>query len=275
MKTRFNNNRKFLSLRWTMINFLLLFLLLWLVGGRALFAQNGVVLSNLTVRTGAGGAASTLTINIRWTPLTDGTVWSDTVWVFVDYNNSGMMERLPLITSGATLTATSAPGVGKVIAEDGNNQGVWVVGNARSTGSFSATVQLLTATVNLGGACAYASNYPPVGRYTSPDEIIFIGTPAFLLHFSDGSDAIIPRVAATHTYTYTLPEGKTLERFTDATAAPGKIIAPEPEPCETQPGDIASGDVGTVAPEPEPCDTQPGYLTPGALGTVAPEPEGE
>jgi uncharacterized protein (TIGR02145 family) len=176
-----------------------------------LAAQNGVTVSNLAV------AAGTVTFNVNWKNTSMPTLWSDTVWVFVDYNNKGVMERLPL-SPGATLTATS-PG-GKVIEETGNNKGVWVVGNARSTGSFSATVKLLTAVMDVGGACVYGSNYPPVGKYISTSEISFIGTPEYKVVLERGDKS---------TYTATvdkneplpIPNGEVALSFTDKTGAPG------------------------------------------------------
>ena len=79
-----------------------------------LSAQNGVTVSNLVLEAG------TVTFDVSWGDKPLPAVWSDLVWVFVDYNNTGKMERLPLL-SGATLTATSAPGVGKVIEVLDNN----------------------------------------------------------------------------------------------------------------------------------------------------------
>jgi hypothetical protein len=163
-------------------------ILLTLIGvpvlSMALVAQNGVTVSNLAV---SNGSPSTVTFDVRWT--NDHAldfVWSDTVWVWVDYNNKGRMERLPL-SAGATLTATS-PG-GKVVEAPGNDQGVWVVGNARTNSSFSATVQLVTTVTEIGGACAYASNYPPVGKYTAANKIAFTGTPEYkvILEKNDNS----------------------------------------------------------------------------------------
>jgi hypothetical protein len=148
-------------------------------------------------------------------------LWSDTVWVFVDYNNAGKMERLPLLP-GATLTTTS-PG-GEVIEEPDNNKGVWVVGNARSAGSFSATVKLLTAVKDVGGACVYGSNYPPVGEYSKSDasEIKFTGTPEYKVVLERSNKS---------TYTVTvgkgeslpIPNGEAALSFTDKTGAPGKL----------------------------------------------------
>jgi hypothetical protein len=144
------------------------------------------------------------------------------VWVFVDYNNNGVMARLPLLP-GATLTATSTPGVGKVIEETDNNKGVWVVGNAKdpsnSSGSFSATVQLFTATSGIAGACAYASNYQPVGDYTTSTNILFKGTPPYDLVLDTEAGTITDQSMSS----YRLEPGYTLESFSDKTGAPGII----------------------------------------------------
>ena len=181
-------------------------------------AQNGVTLSGLVMDAG------TVTFNVSWdkNDPTMPAIWSDTVWVWVDYNTAGTMTRLPL-APGATLTATSAPGVAEVMEVSGNNSGVWVLGNARSAsaGSFSATVKLLTATATATGACVYASNYPPVGQYTAVDKIKFTGTPSFELTFNEGDGATVTRDAAKGTYT--IPANRTLGSFTDKTGAPGVI----------------------------------------------------
>jgi uncharacterized protein (TIGR02145 family) len=182
-----------------------------------LVAQNGVAVSNLAVDAG------TVTFNVSWKKPMPVELWSDTVWVFVDYNNNGKMERLPL-SPGATLTTTS-PG-GQVIEEPDNNQGVWVAGNARTNSSFSATVQLLTAVSNVGGACVYGSNYPPVGESLSASEISFTGTPKY--------DLVLEKIADGSTYTisttglYAIHAGEVIQSFTDATGAPGimKCTAP-------------------------------------------------
>jgi hypothetical protein len=160
-------------------------LLLVLCWPMVLAAQNGVSVSNLNVNSG------TVTFNVSWDKTKmPVTLWSDSVWVFVDYNAGGTMKRLPL-SAGATLTATSAPGMGRVIQYSDNKQGVWVVGNARSAGSFSATVKLLTATATIAGACVYASNYPPVGEYKSATKISFTGTPEL---YSSGFDGAFPGI---------------------------------------------------------------------------------
>jgi hypothetical protein len=178
-----------------------------------LAAQNGVTVSNLAVDAG------TVTFDVSWEKPMPVALWSDTVWVFVDYNNAGKMERLPLLP-GATLTTTS-PG-GEVIEEPDNNKGVWVAGNARSAGSFSAAVKLLTAIKDVSGACVYGSNYPPVGEYSSGDasKISFTGTPMYdvaLLHESGNL------VTTTTSSPLNVPASYTVHSFTDKTAAPGKL----------------------------------------------------
>jgi uncharacterized protein (TIGR02145 family) len=177
-------------------------------GGGMLFAQgNGVTVSNLAVSV---GSPTTVTFNVSWNKATmPVALWSDTVWVWVDYNNAGKMERLPLLP-GATLTATS-PG-GKVIEETDNIKGVWVAGNARTNGNFSATVQLFTDEPNVGGVCVYASNYPPVGKYSSDAPmLLFTGMPMYDIQLAKSGG------------TFLLPCDYTVTLFTDATGAPGQL----------------------------------------------------
>jgi uncharacterized protein (TIGR02145 family) len=201
-------------------------------------AQNGVTVSGLAINAG------TVTFNVSWNrDAMPVALWSDTVWVFVDYNNAGRMERLPLRT-GATLTATSAPGVGEVKEEPGNNKGVWVIGNARTNGSFSATVQLLTSVNDVGGACVYGSNYPPVGEYISLTEISFTGTPVYeisLTHPDKGSAAVKSGD------TFLLPCDYTLTSFTDKTGAPGimKCIPMEGNIDFSVPSNISKGAIAS------------------------------
>jgi hypothetical protein len=180
-----------------------------------LFAQNGISVTNLA--TGAG----TVRFEVSWNKTTMPPLWVDSAWVFVDYNNKGVIERLPL-EAGATLTATSAPGIGRVAYEPNNVQGVWVIGNARTVGTFFAAVELPTAVTDIAGACAYASNYPPVGLYTSATEISFTGTPEYivLLERSDNSTytAIVGKGES-----LSIPSGETAVSFIDKTGAPGML----------------------------------------------------
>jgi hypothetical protein len=174
---------------------------------------NGVTVSDLVVDAG------TVTFNVGWNKADVPAAWSDTVWVFVDYNHNGAMKRAPL-SAGATLTAHTAPGVGKVVEISGNNKGVWVVGNARSAGSFSATVKLFTATTFTSGACAYGSNYPPVGEYTTAKHLVFTGTPMYdiVIKHTNGSTKVIRSDSD-----FYVPTSYTVQSFSDQTGAPGII----------------------------------------------------
>jgi hypothetical protein len=188
----------------------------------ALLAQsNGVSISNLTT------SAGTVTFEVRWNSTAMPPLWLDSAWVFVDYNDNGVTKRLLLDPAGATLTATSALGVGRVAYEPGNAQGVWVIGNARTSGAFYAKVLLpaATASATLAGVCAYASNYPPVGLYTSDTEITFTGTLPYIITLQredNGQLEIWPQLAAPPPV-FTVPSGYTAYSFTDATGAPGRF----------------------------------------------------
>jgi hypothetical protein len=185
-------------------------LLLWCCPALLAAEGNGVKVSNLSV------SAGTVTFTVSWKSADMPTLWSDTVWVFVDYNDNGKMERLPV--TGATASA------GTVKKEPNNDKGVWVVGNARTAGAggFSATVKLLTAVKDVAGICAYASNYPPVGKYISSETVKFTGTPPYDLTLNTGTDQAYGN--------YNLLSGQTLDAFTDKTGAPGIIhcLAPAP-----------------------------------------------
>jgi uncharacterized protein (TIGR02145 family) len=149
----------------------------------------------------AAPGAVTFTVSWNKTP-------RDSAWVFVDYNKSGTMTRLPL----SDVTASA----GRAYMVPGNDQGAWVM--ASNAGAFSATVQLLTATAtaDFPGACVYAIDYPPVGNMGG-DKITFTGTPPFYLQLGDGTSLTVSS-------TYTLPASNTLMSFTDASGAPGTII---------------------------------------------------
>jgi hypothetical protein len=221
----------------------------------ALMAQttNGVKVENFLVGSGV------VTFDVSWDENTippEATPWSDTVWVFVDYNNNGVMTRLPLNTSGATLTATSAPDVGKVISVSGNDQGVWVVGNAKdqsnSSGSFSATVELLyDVATNVAGACAYASNYPPVGEWKEDGSgVSFTGTPNYTIWLTHGGTAS----SVTSGKDFIVSPGYVITAFTDKTGAPGTFLCIPPaapvvakgEFCYEQSGELVASVSGSV-----------------------------
>ena len=227
--------------------FSLLLLLLPLFG----IAQSDIILSDFKATLGTNDAPTTLTFNIRWSPPADPTkVWSDTVWVFVDYNNAGAMTRLPLV-KGATLTASSWSGA-RVIEVKDNDQGVWVVGNARqseSNGTFTATVSLPTNTTSLAGACIYAINYPPRAEPIENKEdgltLKFTGTPPFYLTLKNGNNTTLERQPPPYAYTYTFTAGgdSDVTSFTDASRAPGYFSC---RPATITPGDNARCGAGTL-----------------------------
>jgi uncharacterized protein (TIGR02145 family) len=181
-----------------------------LEGGFVLLAQTGVAVSGLAVNAG------TVTFNVSWDrnamPVE---LWSDTVWVFVDYNKNGVMERLPVTSATASAgTVTKIPN---------NDKGVWVTGNARDAGTFSATVQLFTTVKDVGGACVYGSNYPPVGEYNiSVDKISisFTGTPPYDLVLEHETGSTITRLSGSD---YDVPASYTVQSFSDKTGAPGLL----------------------------------------------------
>jgi uncharacterized protein (TIGR02145 family) len=189
-------------------------------GGVLLSAQNGVTVSGLAINAG------TATFDVSWDrDAMPVALWSDSVWVFVDYNSAGKMMRLPV--TGITASA------GTAVKVDGNDKGAWIIGNARANGSFSATVQMLTSAVGVAGACAYASNYPPVGEYVSDTEISFTGTLPYDIVLRNESGSTVTVQAGS---TFLLPCDYTLASFTDATTgAPGIMKAVEVADC-TAPG---------------------------------------
>jgi hypothetical protein len=175
---------------------------------------NGVKVSNLAVDAG------TVTFNVNWDrDAMPVALWSDTVWVFVDYNDAGVMKRLSV--TGATASA------GTVTKIPNNDKGVWVEGNARDAGVFSATIQLLTATAEVAGACAYASNYPPVGKYISASEISFTGTPEYKIVL-ERSDKSTYTATVGNDESLLIPNGEAVLSFTDKAGAPGIINCKSP-----------------------------------------------
>jgi hypothetical protein len=140
------------------------------------------------------------------------------------------MTRLEV--SGGTLTAHSAttpsplsPDAGTVIKIAGNDRGVWVVGDARTSaaGSFSARVQLFTkkTDITIAGACAYASSYPPVSNWLSDVKLGFTGTPMYEVTLTPSGGGADETVEAGSTFL--LPCSYTVSSFTDKTGAPGII----------------------------------------------------
>jgi hypothetical protein len=167
-----------------------------------LFANGGISITNFNA--GAG----TVTFNVAWTA---GAVSDNKAWVFVDYNTGSKMERLPV--TGATVTEGSTQIV------DDNDKGAWVIAN--NSENFSAMVTLSYNADEVGtvsGACVYASGYPPVADYETPQTINFTGTPPYdlVLKRSDAS-TVTQQVSSP----YYMPSGFTLVSFSDKTGAPG------------------------------------------------------
>jgi uncharacterized protein (TIGR02145 family) len=140
-------------------------------------------------------------------------LWSDSVWVFVDYNAGGAMKRLPVTGGAATAgTLTKVPN---------NDMGLRIVGNARTKNNFSATVKLyFNSTLAVNGACAYASNYPPTAEYTAAGMIKLEGTPGYNVVIAGADTYTDTRMSGD---VFAIPSGFTLESFTDKTGAPGII----------------------------------------------------
>jgi uncharacterized protein (TIGR02145 family) len=183
-------------------------LLMMMCAPALLAAQNGVKVSNLAV---SAGTPSTVTFDVNWKNTGMPTLWSDTVWFFVDYNKNGVMERLPV--TGGTATA------GTVTKIPNNDKGVWIAGDARKNGSFSTTVKLFTAVQDVAGVCAYASNYPPVGEYSSDAPMIsFSGMPMYEISLAKSGGGSVTVKSGDMLL---LPCGYSLASFTDATGAPG------------------------------------------------------
>jgi uncharacterized protein (TIGR02145 family) len=80
-------------------------------------------------------------------------------------------------------------------------------------------VQLLTSQLDVAGACAYASNYPPVGEYIDASQVKFTGTSMYKI--------VVEKTGSSGTHTeysdslYRLNPGCTILSFTDKTGAPG------------------------------------------------------
>jgi hypothetical protein len=206
------------------------------LGGGTLFAQvqgNGISITNFEVA--ADATASTVTFDISWPDpaITMPAVWNDIVWVFADYNNAGTMTRLPL--SGATLTVYSWSDATYTFA-DNNYNGVWIGGNAKdpnnTDGTFSARVQLFSATTFVSGACAFAINYPPVGQYAGDRLVALHGTPPYTLTFAgdEGNPVEVSRELAGGATPYPFPDGKALASFHDRSRAPGSFSYVNPVP---------------------------------------------
>jgi hypothetical protein len=139
----------------------------------------------------------------------------DSAWVFVDYNDSGTMTRLPL--SGATASAGS-----KAYMLDGNDRGAWVVADV--SGAFSATVQLVATCTDAWpcvptGACVYAIDYPPRGEAVAYNLLKLSGTPPFYVMYAGSTTYVEIDGPTAAGFT---PAGP-IAHFTDRSGAPGVL----------------------------------------------------
>jgi hypothetical protein len=219
---------------------LFLLILLPLLWGGLLSAQT---VSNLAVMPGASGSPSTVTFDVEWTAATLPTPWLDSMWVFVDYNKNGKMERL--LISGGTLTEHTATKAGTGIFIPENDMGAWVYGDARSAGNFSAKVELYTKETDIiiAGACAYASSYPPVGDWLSDSKLGFTGTPWYeiTLEHTNGGTITVSSGGA-----FFLPCSYTVSSFTDRTGAPGMFNCIRPATHTLSGANVCEGEEVTL-----------------------------
>jgi uncharacterized protein (TIGR02145 family) len=66
----------------------------------------------------------------------------------------------------------------------------------------------------------YGSNYPPVGEYLSSTKISFTGTPMYNIVLKDNGSGTDMRMSGSP---FSVPQGYTVQSFTDKTGAPGII----------------------------------------------------
>jgi uncharacterized protein (TIGR02145 family) len=180
-----------------------------LLSAFALWGQNGISISDFSATV---GSPTTVTFKVAW----NKKAGKDTAWVFVDYNDRGTMTRLSLENNGHT----ASPGT----ITSPNKQGAWVIIDTPASGIFMSTISLHSAATYLAGACVYAVNYFPKGRYTSASTVVFNGTPKYDVVLQNAGS--IYKVASP----YKVPDGDALRSFTDATGAPGAISCLPPNP---------------------------------------------
>ncbi len=192
-------------------------IMLCLIAGTASLSAQDVAVTNLQVTDN-----NIVTFDVSWG--NDGRLWGDTVWVFVDYfdMNSQQMWRRPV--SSATLTNSSPAGAG-VRMIDGNNAGFYIEGNANGTSAFTASVSVTPVGTYPQGVlrpCVYVIDYPPVINYSlSGGSVIanLAGTAPYAVKYSDGASTIV-----TSGSNFTLPAGKSVTTFFDASGSEGKVF---------------------------------------------------
>ncbi len=184
-------------------------------------AANSLAAQEVTVTNLQVASDNTVTFNVSWGNRAG--VWSDTVWVFVDYFNMDkqQMWRLPIAA------VQSSAGMAGMYTN--NNAGFYIKGNARTAGNFSTscTVTPKAGIVTTGSIrpCVYVTDYPPVAEYGdlsgSSVTVNLTGTAPFSGRYGDGTPWTL-----TSGNSFTISSNKDIAAFVDATGNPGIIDTP-------------------------------------------------
>jgi hypothetical protein len=154
---------------------------------------------------------------------------------------------------------------------------VRVIGNARSDGVFSATVQLFSDIANIAGACAYASNYPPLGEWKEDGSgVSFTGTPNYTIWLENTQNGAPSSV--TSGKDFIVSPGYVITSFTDKTGAPGTFLCIPPAAptvakgkfCYEQSGELVASASGDVTIEWYNALTGGAFLHAGEVLSLAP-----
>ncbi len=182
-----------------------------LAGAANSLAAQEVSVTNLQV-----ASNNEITFNVSWGNRAG--VWSDTVWVFVDYFNMDkqQMWRLPV--------ANVQSSAGAAYLAPSNNAGFYIKGNARSAGNFSTAVTLtpVAGVVTTGSIrpCVYVTDYPPTGEYNLSGSSVtatLTGTAPYSVQYNDGSSATLTSSSVSIT------NGNGISTLVDATGNEGTI----------------------------------------------------
>ncbi len=158
-----------------------------------------------------------VTFRMTWNAC-DNSMHLNKAWVFVDYQ--------PIDANGnkgnwthATISGTPSVTNGTYTA--GNTNGFYVTG----ANGQSATITVKLGNLPTGGRynwCAIAIDYPPVALFTTTTNVLFKGTPPFVVKYDDGSSGTIANTGKTN---YTPTADKAITSVTDATTCPGLIAS--------------------------------------------------
>ncbi len=190
----------------------------FMLGVVSLAAQE-VQVTNLKV-----AANKTITFDVSWGDQNRTTLWSDTVWVFIDYWNIDEQQMWRLPVKAVTLTSTWAEARERMIP--GNNAGFYIEGNAKGTRAlFTATVSVTPAGEYPAGVlrpCVYVTDYPPVAEYSmTNDSVITVhlaGTAPYSGVYTNGETWYLGSGHALNLHT-----GRGIAAFADATGNNGIV----------------------------------------------------